>query len=138
MSYVTQEELIAAYGEKPLIELTDRAEPPAGEIDTAVIERAIADTDALIDGFVGARYRLPMTDVPALLRQLAQPIVFHKLHIDAVSDKVKADYDDARRTLEWIAAGKVKLNVAGIEPKATAGEPAHCAAPRTDLTGYCP
>ncbi|NNG05319.1 MAG: DUF1320 domain-containing protein, partial [Inquilinus sp.] len=82
MSYATQAQLVERYGTVRLVELTDRAEPPAGAIDAAVIDRALADADALIDGYVAARYDLPLPAVPDLLRDLALSIVFYKLHLD--------------------------------------------------------
>lgn len=138
MSYTTKQELIDAFGEQPLIDLTDRATPPANAIDDAVLTRAIDDTDALIDVYVGARYQLPLAQTPPVLAQLAKPIVFHKLHIDAVSEKVQVDLNQAMKTLEWISTGKVKLNIAGVEPTTQADTVTYCAKPRTDVEGYCP
>jgi phage gp36-like protein len=104
-----------------LAQQTDRAAPPAGMVDAAVVDRALADTDAMIDGFVAARYRLPLAEVPSLLADLAQAIAIWKLHRYAPDPKIEADYRDARRTLEAIAAGGVRLPVAGIEPAGTGG-----------------
>src|SRR5690606_6605607 len=43
-----------------LVALTDRAEVATGEIDQDVVDRALADTDAMIDGYIAARYALPL------------------------------------------------------------------------------
>jgi phage gp36-like protein len=137
MSYTTQAELTARYGADRMIELTDRATPPAGAIDATVLTRAIADADATIDAYVGKHYTLPFATVPELLKRIAQALVFHSLHIDSVSEKVKADYDQAMRQLEWIATGKLKLaDAAGAEPTVSSGAPAYTSADRVDLTGF--
>lgn len=131
MPYATQAELTDRYGAQRLIDLTDRVEPPAGTIDATVVDRALADTDALIDGYVGARYDLPLASVPALLRDLALAIAFHKLHLDMTPEKVAEDHREALRTLDRISKGSVKLDIAGAEPAgAVIGQPAHSAPDR--------
>lgn len=118
MSYCTLAQLTDRYGDKLLRTLTDRATPPAGSIDAAVVDRALADTDAAIDGYLAGRYVLPLTDVPTLLADLAQMIAIYKLHLTSASEKIKNDYDAAMRTLREIASGTVRLSVGGIEPAA--------------------
>ncbi|MBL4757578.1 MAG: DUF1320 family protein, partial [Rhizobiales bacterium] len=46
MTYATQAQLLDRYGTRMLISLTDRAKPATGVIDTSVVDRALADTDA--------------------------------------------------------------------------------------------
>ncbi len=136
MSYVTQQQLVDRFGQARLVELTDRAEEATGEIGTDVLARAIADTDAMIDGFVAAQYTLPLASVPDILRDVGLTITFYKLHVDTVADKVKEDYEDARRTLEWISTGRVKLNIAGAQPEAPAREVSHVSAKRVCMDDY--
>ncbi|RJF70871.1 gp436 family protein [Rhodopseudomonas palustris] len=119
MSYTSQADLVERYGGAMLIDLTDRADPPVGAIDAAVVARALADTDAAIDGYLKSRYALPLPTVPPLLRDLAQAIAVYKLHRDTVSDKIKSDYVDALKTLNLISSGTVQLDVAGAEPAAS-------------------
>ncbi|MDD1534565.1 MULTISPECIES: gp436 family protein [unclassified Bradyrhizobium] len=116
MTYATQAELVERFGETMLIDLTDRVDPPAGAIDSGVVTDALADTDAMIDGYLLNRYQLPLATTPALLNDLAKAIAIYKLHRDSVSDKIRADYQDALKTLKQIADGVVRLNVAGVEP----------------------
>ena len=118
MSYCTLAQLTDRYGDALLKKLTDRATPPAGAIVEAVVDRALADTDALINGYLQGRYVLPLAVTPALLADLAQQVAIYKLHGTAVADKIKDDYDQALATLRLIAAGTVRLEVAGVEPAA--------------------
>lgn len=116
MAYVTQQQLVARYGERLLVQLTDRAEIATGTIDPAVVTAAIADTGAVIDGYLAVRYQLPLGDVPDLIRDLALAIAIYKLHPFAPDPKIQADYDAALRSLRDLSTGTMRLNVAGIEP----------------------
>lgn len=116
MTYVTQQQLVDRFGAQLLLQLTDRAVPPAGQIDAAVVAGAIRDAGAVIDGYLAGRYQLPLDDVPDLVRDLALSIAIYKLHPFAPDPKIQADYDGALRTLRDIATGAARLSVAGIEP----------------------
>ncbi|MBN8955725.1 MAG: DUF1320 domain-containing protein [Rhizobiales bacterium] len=116
MTYCTLAQLTDRYDERMLVELTDRASPPTGEIDTSVVDRALADTDATIDGYLAGRYQLPLAETPALLADLAQAIAIYKLHSRVADTKIEADYQQALKMLRDIASGVVRLNVAGVEP----------------------
>lgn len=122
--YATQQDLEERFGTQELIELTDRADPPAGAIDATVVARALADADAVIDGYVGARYDLPLPSTPALLANLAADIARFKLHDEAPPEAVENRYKDALALLRDIAAGRARLDIAGAEPAASdAGAP---------------
>lgn len=116
MTYATQADLVERFGEQMLIDLTDRADPPAGSIDAGVVADALADTDAMIDGYLLGRYLLPLASTPTLLKDLAKAIAIYKLHRDSASDKIRDDYTNALKMLKQIADGDVRLNVAGVEP----------------------
>lgn len=121
MSYATLQNLADRFGLAMLVALTDRAPLPLGTVDTAVVDRALADTDALIDGYLAARYVLPLASPPALLVDIAQVIAIWKLHTFKPDEKIEADYREALRQLQQLAAGTIRLSVAGIEPETEAG-----------------
>jgi phage gp36-like protein len=116
MSYATLQQLTDRFGGRMLIALTDRADVPMGAVDTTVVTRALTDTDALIDGYLMARYVLPIVATPPLLTDIALAIAIYKLHTYAPDPKIEADYKDALRTLQQIATGTIRLQVAGVEP----------------------
>lgn len=117
MAYASLQDLIARYGMQMLVDLTDRAETPSGVIDSDVADRARLDAEALIDGFVAAKYSLPLSEVPALITDLTLKIWIYNLHVHASGEKIKADFDQAIRTLRDISAGSVRLpGAAGSEP----------------------
>lgn len=119
MAYATQQQLIDSYGQQALVMLTDRAPIATGAIDAAVVSKALNGADQLIDGYLGARYRLPLSPVPPLVSKLAECIAFWNLHLTEPDSKTKDDYQDARRTLKDISEGRVRISAAGIEPAAT-------------------
>lgn len=116
MSYITLQQLLVQPGEQVLIQLTDRAVPSVGAIDEAVVAGVLADTDALIDGYLAGRYALPLAVTPPLVASLARAIAHYRLHNYAPEDKVRKDHDDAIATLKQIASGIVRLDIAGVEP----------------------
>lgn len=116
MTYATQAMLVKRFGERTLVTLTDRGDVPTGQIDADLVAQELANTDAVINGYVGNRYRLPLDPTPELVTDLALSIAIYKLHVYAPDPKVKDDYDQAIRTLGHIADGKVKLDAAGVEP----------------------
>lgn len=119
MAYTDLSQLIDRFGERMLIALTDRGEFHTGVIDPVVVARAITDTDAMIDGFIAARYGA-LTTVPPLLADLALAIAIYKLHVAAPDVKIGDDYRDARKMLRDIADGLVAIpGIDGTEPPAT-------------------
>lgn len=110
MAYATAAELDARFGAEELVARTDRL--GAGVPDAAAIARALADAEAEIDGYVAARYRLPLPAVPPVLTRIACDIARYRLWQDAASEEVRERYQDARRLLEAIARGLVSLGLA--------------------------
>lgn len=121
MTYCTLAALVERFGERELVDLTDRAEPPAGVIDQAAVDAAIADAGELIDGYVGTRHELPLASVPALLTGLACDLVRLRLHKDAPPEAVQKAADAALARLKDIAAGRLTLQIAGAAPAAAFG-----------------
>lgn len=117
-AYCTLAQLTDRFGEQMLLQLADRAVPPAGEVEEAIVGRAIADTGAVIDGYLAGRYQLPIAgDVPALLVDLALIIAIYKLHTYTPDQKIIDDYNGALKQLRDLSTGTIKLAVAGVEPE---------------------
>lgn len=116
MSYATPADLVLRFGEPEIEQLAGRT--ALDVIDTDVVERALADAAAEIDGYVGARYRLPFDPVPPLLTRIACDIARYRLYDDASSDEVRRRYEDAVKLLARIADGTVSFGVAADAPAA--------------------
>ena len=144
MSYATLEQLIERYGESMLVGLTDRGEIATGAIDNDVVARALADTDAVIDARLAARYDLASiaASVPAILIDIALSIAIWKLHRHEPNQKIKDDYADAMKQLSALSDGSARLPLAGGgEPQSTGTTGARVtdrARPLTEesMTGY--
>ncbi|EKE78433.1 gp436 family protein [Oceanibaculum indicum] len=107
-AYITQQQLIERYTEERLVDLTNQRQD-GDQIDQEALDRAIADAEAAVNGYVGVRHALPLPVVPELLTQIAAAIVFYQLHVETAPDKVAADYKAAIAKLTDIATGKITL-----------------------------
>jgi len=121
VTYATLQGLINRYGAGMIEQLTDRSDPPAGMIDTEVVARALTDTDGMIDGYLRARYRTPLAEVPPQVADIALSIAVWKLHRYAPNEKIAEDYKDALRVLREIAGGTIVLTAESVEPVPTGG-----------------
>lgn len=122
MTYATLDQMTERYSIAMLVALTDRAEVATGVINAAVVNRALAESDAIIDGYLAGRYALPLAETPALLADLAQSIALWKLHLSEPDPKVTKDYEAAMRSLRDVATGTLRLpGAAGLEPAGTGG-----------------
>lgn len=117
MPYATQQQLIDRFGEAELIQLTDRNN--VGAIDTTVLNQAIADAGAEIDGYLAGRYQLPLATVPVILALYCGDITRYRLYDDGATEEVRKRYEDAMKFLRLVAEGKVRLGA--DEPAPTGG-----------------
>lgn len=120
MTYATLEQLTERYGEGLLVQITDRGEVPTGVVDIEAVNRALANADAYINGYMG-RYSLPFAAVPDPLPDLAQAIAIYRLHRFKPDPKIEDEYKDAKQALRDIASGLVKLSAEGAEPGGAPG-----------------
>jgi len=117
MSYATLDSLIDRAGEAELRQIADRDRD--GMIDAEVVDAALADADATIDGYVGAKYALPLPSVPSTVRGWAVSIARYTLHRNGAPDHVAQDYKDAIAALKDVSRGLITLPVAAGETPAT-------------------
>lgn len=125
MPYVSQQEMIDRFGEDELIRLSDRAAAPAGVIDAAIIDTAIADADDLIDSYIVRRYDLPLARTPSRLTKVASDIARFHLYKDGAIESVAEAHKEAIRFLKDVAAGRAELDIGGEEPAASPSMGAH-------------
>lgn len=114
----------AAEVDAALMELTlvgaDRSAYTADQIAAADsaqarIQQAVTESGAVIDGYIGRRYTLPLASVPGILVTWARAITRYKLHGDRITgettDPIVRDYKDAIKFLSLVADGKFSLGV---------------------------
>lgn len=122
MSYCVLADLVDVYGERELIQLTDRTNKPVSQIDEGVVERAIDDAAAEINLHLHARYQLPLATVPSVLKRICCILAWANLHtrLDKDHPALQAA-EGCRRTLNGLATGRLSLALdAGGEPAAIA------------------
>lgn len=109
MSYASQADMEARFGERELINLTDRT--GQGAVDVSVLERALADASAEIDGFLAARYELPLSSTPVVLVRICADLARYYLHDDHAPDQVVERRKAAVATLRSLSRGEVSLGM---------------------------
>lgn len=109
MSYAALSHLVERFGEQEVLQLTDRAH--LGEIEEAVASRALEDATAEIDGYLGARYVLPLAHVPTVLIRLCADMARYYLYDDHAPEQVVMRYKAALDTLLRISRGDIDLGV---------------------------
>ncbi|MDH5786403.1 MAG: DUF1320 family protein [Chromatiales bacterium] len=121
MPYCTKQNLIDRYGEEELIQLTDRA--GNGVIDDGVLDQAITDAAAEIDGYLAGRYQLPLAVTPPILTVYACDMTRYRLYDDAATEQVEKRYQDAIKFLRLATDGKVQLGPTsdGSKPAPSSG-----------------
>lgn len=107
MPYAALADMVDRFGELELVQLTDAASP--GVIDEALLNRALADAGAVIDGYLGGRYGLPLASIPPVLVGLACDLARARLYKDAMPEVVKQRHEDALRYLSQLGQGKITL-----------------------------
>lgn len=119
MSYATVQDLIDRYGQRVLVDLTDRGDAPTGEVDQDVAQAAIDDASQLMDSYIGRRYQLPVDPVPARLKACCAILAWYALHRDRPTDDARRDRADELAWLGKVASGAVVIEAAGVAPPTT-------------------
>ena len=113
MSYATTQDIINRYSNRDLVQLTNE-DPTLTTINTTALQQALDDASAEIDGYLGGRFTLPLTEVPQVLSRLASDIAIYRLQslrpIHDLADARKR-YDDAIAMLSKVAGGEMTLGI---------------------------
>ncbi len=79
-----------------------------------MLQQALDDASAEIDGYLSGRFTLPLTDVPEVLNRLACDVAIYRLQsLRPIHDLADARrrYDDAIAMLTRVASGEMTLGV---------------------------
>lgn len=121
MSYAVKQDMIDRFAQSELIQLTDRT-GSAIAIDDTVLNQALADADAEIDGYLMGRYALPLPSLPKILIGVGCDIARYRLYDDRATEQVTKRYDDAIKLLKMVGEGKLSLGInAASQPTPTQG-----------------
>lgn len=119
MPYATQQDLVDRFGEDEVRQLTDRTN--TGAIDSTVVDQVLADASEEMDGYIGARYQLPLATTPTVLVRVCADIARYQLYIDQPPDQVAQRYKDAVTFLTQISKGTVTLGLPSSQQEPSAG-----------------
>lgn len=131
--YATLDDMTTRFGQQELLELTDAA--MTGNVDTNEVDTALGDATELVNGYIAARYRVPLSPVPDMVRRWCCDIARFYLHKVAVPDAVKAGHDAALQGLREVARGVVQLQATGVETAGASGETVLAVGSRTFTDG---
>jgi phage gp36-like protein len=112
--------MINRFSEQELIQLTDRDNLDV--IDDTVINQAIDDASAEIDGYL-AKYTLPLANVPSVLNRVACDIARYFLYDDKATEQVTERYEKVTKFLLNVSKGVISLGVdsSGNAPQTSNG-----------------
>ncbi|THA10495.1 gp436 family protein [Rodentibacter pneumotropicus] len=112
MNYASVEDFVLRIGEVQAIELTDR--DLIGEVNENLLNVALADSSSQIDGYLAARYTLPLASVPQNLVRLCCDLARYRLASMSgteITDEIIERYKLSLKELQDISAGKVSLGL---------------------------
>ena len=117
MAYSTRALLEQRIGVERVAQIArDTPADTAATIDALVLQ-ACEDADALVDGYLGGKYKLPLASAPRLVIATALDIAIYNLHTRrpnlAVPEDVAERHKNAVKLLDTIARGLVTL---GMQP----------------------
>ncbi|MFV0597979.1 gp436 family protein [Shewanella sp.] len=110
--YATASAMITRFGEQDLTLLTEREDSVPGEINLALLEQALSDASAEIDGYIAGRYVLPLTTVPAVLERNCCDIARYFLYGDKAPEQVEKRYTAVVKFLTAVSKGDISLGLA--------------------------
>lgn len=130
MSYATSQDLINRYPNRDLVQLTNE-DPTIATINTSALQQALDDASAEIDGYLGSRFILPLSNPPEVLHRLACDVAMYRLQsLRPLHDLADARrrYDDAIAMLSKVAAGTLSLGIAADGQDTSSAQGAESAA----------
>ena len=120
-AYATAQDILDRYATVAvfLARLNDEGLP-----DTAPLETALHEAASEIDTALRGRYRLPVADVPPVLRRIAVDLAVDAIPRNGIeaADLFERRAKAARQLLAEIAAGKAKLDL----PEANTADSGSC------------
>lgn len=130
MSYATPDDIYARYSQTSVHLLTDQRIDQAFNLSPEALtaERlrllnvALEDAAATIDGYIDGRAVLPLQTVPTVLVRAACVLARFALEDGQATDKATKDKDDILRLLEKVSTGEVSLGLSRDAERPTGGD----------------
>ena len=134
MTYATREDLEDAFGTDEIRQLADRDH--SGEPDETFVSKTLAWASDLIDGYLKARYALPLDQpYPPVIVATTCDLARWRLYTVNVPDAVQRTYELALSWLQAVSAGKTLLQLPGTTSNLETGSPVFSAPDRLFSAG---
>lgn len=107
--YCAKADILDLLEEQKLVQLTD--DENTGLVNDARVDKAIADACGEVDGYLGARYPLPLPITPVIIRKCAVDIAIYNLFSRALGapEERRDRYKDAIAFLGKVASGGISI-----------------------------
>lgn len=130
MSYATLNDMYARYSQSDLhtlidVKIDDSFAEPSDELTNArhrLLQIALDDATATIDGYIDGRATLPLKTVPTVLIRVACVLARFSLEEGQATDKATKDKEDVIRLLEKVSAGDISLGLSREAERPTGGD----------------
>lgn len=128
MPYATRQNVTQLYGESAVLAAST---PDDGAQGTAPIERALEGATAVIDGYIGARYTLPLSEpYPQTLVEACVDIALYRVSTEGqVTEEKRKRFEDWIKWLKDVKKGDASLGIVD-PPVSTASDVQYTAEPR--------
>jgi phage gp36-like protein len=117
--YTTLDKITGQLSESTVIQLTD--DEGLEVVNTARVDEAIANADAVIDGYCSGRYVVPFDPAPAIIAKCSLDMAIYNLYarrVETMPEVRDKSYANAIKLLVSIAKGEVLLNGSTTPPPA--------------------
>lgn len=137
MAYCVQADIEAVVPRRDLVQLTD--DTGTGGVSSAVLTAAIAEADALIEGYLRSVVDVPLVSpVPSIIKGISVALAIHVIYRrrfasleGGIPEGVQAAHDQARADLRAIQRGEIVLDLAA-QTQPDDGESCLCSADDDD------
>lgn len=114
--YATQQDMIDRFGTPKMVQLTDINLPMTGLVNGTVLDRALGDASAEIDGYLVGRMALPLASPPAILKVHCCTIALYRLLGSSAEEGTREDYKAALAYLAKVADGRISISAPADTP----------------------
>ena len=113
--YCALADILKQIPEEVILQLTDDAN--MGVVNQEVVDEAIANAGAVIDGYCSARYTIPFATVPAIIKPIAVDLAVYNLYarrVETMPDVREANQKNAIKLLSDISKGAIRLGAEAV------------------------
>ncbi|WP_278404858.1 gp436 family protein [Pseudoalteromonas ruthenica] len=124
MAYATVADMLERFDKRDMVILTAREASNPDEVNVSVLEQALSDASAEIDGYLAGRYSMPLASVPTILVSHCCDIARYRLGSDHAPEVVKERYENALKFLRDVGKGVLSLGTSSTGAKPDTGDTA--------------